>query len=182
MHLYCQWTTDPPKDWIYYASVSDLLKITPRPIPHVDHVQGNLIEKFDNHPGWVHALNVQGLVFSSYDHYAIEQVNEVCRITVWNNDPLDWADRRIAIRIDFYPLAIDSDGILNTRQVRTHWSTRDFYDQWTKGGKVKFDFPWYDWSDFVIPECKHYHGIWTSQEMNLEHCRVRRIHRWREWK
>lgn len=180
MHLYCQWTTDPPRDWIRYGSVEKLLKVKPKPKPHVDHVQGRLIEEFDNQPGWVHALNVQGIVFSDYDHYVVEQLDEVCRITVWNDDIQDWADRRMAIRIDCLPIAV-VNGILNTRMSRTHWSTPDFVEQWTKGGRVRLDFPWHDWSEFVEPTGRRYHGIWTSQEMHVAHRRIRAIHRWREW-
>jgi hypothetical protein len=181
-HIYVQWTTDPARGWERYESVDELAVVSAKHIPRDDHLQGRMTEDINDQPGWVHAVCYQGITFDEYDHYCVEEAKDNgVRVTVWKDDPLDWGDGKMAIQIDFFPPAIDSNGVLNTVQHRRHWSTPNFSEQWTKGGKVQFDFPWYGWDAFVPPDGKVFHGIWTEQILHLELRRLQSRHSWHEW-
>ncbi len=65
MKIFVQWSTLDPEDWQEIDS-SDWINLPQGPVPS-NHNLSN--EKL-----WVHALNVQGIVFMSFDHYAVEDI------------------------------------------------------------------------------------------------------------
>jgi hypothetical protein len=182
MYFYIQWSTDPPQGWQRYESVEELLAVPADLVPPDDHKQGDMKVRFSDRPGWIHAVCVQGVVFDEYDHYCIERLEEDgLRVTVWIDDEKDWADSRMAIRMDFGAVTSNEDGFPNTDISRTHWSTSDKRRQWTKEGRLRFDFDWFDWEDFIPPRGKVFHGIWMQNKEHHEHLRLRERHSWREW-
>jgi len=174
MKVLVQWSAEGPRDWIEVDS-SDWQRIPARPIPQGDEVIGN-------QPGWVHALNVQGLVFTGADHYAVEDLPDGCRVYAWQDDPEDAGlQDRVSCVATILHCAPDPllGGAVNTRQqfdvylgsnVRAQWPTER---QHTTYHRIE-DFP-------VPPPQLHRHGVWTSDELHDDHAAKRAIRGWREW-
>ena len=90
MKIYVQWTLANPQDWSPVEVVKD-----PdwRTLPKKNEPVGG--EVIDDNPGWVYALNVQGVRFSSFDHYSVRfaPLENALLVTVWND--LRWAIRSL---------------------------------------------------------------------------------------
>lgn len=124
----------------------------------------------DDGPGWVAALNVQGVCFEGYDHYAVEHLDdETVRVVAWT----DTGPQCIAHVWTIKPLACDPifGGAYNTRQQQivytddpAPWSDRDVRP----------------WSDFVPPVGVR-HGKMLPDDLWDAHRRSRRPAGWREW-
>ena len=102
MHIYLQWIVDPSEDWemIDHTAWSH----TPYKPPTVAN------EQIDASPGWIHRVNVQGMIFSG-DHIAIMDVNGLCQVSVWDNDPEELSSEAYHGEIfTFPPLCLTSHG------------------------------------------------------------------------
>lgn len=155
MRILVQWSTSSPGDWTEIES-SDWAQVAAKSVP----VGG---ESIDGAAGWVHALNVQGVIFTGYDHLAVEDIADGCRVFAWNDDPDDWPGDLARGAVWTFPeLAADAalGGAINTRQ------------QIVK----------YPGATIPLPDAALWrHGIWTPDALHEAHEGARAPHGWREW-
>lgn len=151
MLLLVQFTRSSPRDWEEY-----------------EHTAWPFLPQLP-----IHALNVQGVVFEGYDHYAVEDGPEgSVVVSVWNDpttngDP--WQQWTIA------PLAPDPafGGLLNTRQT-VQW----FHDgpplavPGRQRGRAQFPTP---------PAGRQRHGKSVSDAAHAAHREARSVRGWHEW-
>jgi len=166
MKIYVQWTRLNPRGWaIYDSSVWGALPFKTAP--------GSL-EVLDDLPGWVHAVNVQGLIFSG-DHYAIEDLPDGgIRFILWNDDQLDFGDTHKNAHVwTIGKLSPDArlGGAYNTKQTRILYAQRGFLDQFYKNMKLD-NTEIRDWSEFISPTRGARHGIEVSDPLNATHFRL----------
>jgi len=146
----------------------------------------------DDKPGYVTAVNVQGLTLSGYDHYAVEDLpSGGVRISAWNDDPDDYPESEwFAESWTCEPLCSDSSlgGAINTRQKREVFcgpagspgaAHRAHYDTTPRQGTTVRD--WADWVEPAAELVKH--GVWLSAEDHEAHVAARSAKGWRdaEW-
>jgi len=174
MKILVQWAKDAPGDWEEVDS-RHWHRSPSKPDPT------GLGLGLNNTPGWVHALNVQGIVFSAADHYAVEHVDdEEIRITTWNDDP-SWVNpgEREAHVWSVRTLAPDPSmkGAINTRQSVEHYAEPVALARYTA-----LDIPCHPWADFVSPVASVVrHGKYTSDALHESHRGTRRLVGWREF-
>ena len=181
MRLYVQWTLAAPGDWVAIDMTRDphWRTLPKKPEP----VGGEVI---DQSPGWVMALNIQGVIFGGYDHYSVRysDVDGALIATGWNDDPVDWPPgTREAYEWTFLPPAPDARlaGRFNTVQTCRVF-TEQFPHAWegsNSSGGPNLVLPW---SSFTPPQANMTrHGIWVSDTLLMEHFAARTPHGWREW-
>lgn len=175
MRIYVQWATSQPEDWtpVDISSVADVRRLPRKAAP-----RGG--EKLDRKPGWINALNYQGVIFHGYDHVAIEYnpILDTAVITGWQDDPDDFAaDQLWATQWTFLPPVPDpaAGGRVNTRQSRVVFgspeATKNFPPREVRS-----------WEEFVRPPAEvTLHGVWMSNELYTAHMAAQSAHGWREW-
>ncbi len=177
MKVLLQWTIETPSDWVELDS-ADWANLPSKPLP-----VGR--ERIDSLPGWISRLNIQGVDFCGYDHYAVEDLQDgACRVTVWKDDPddipTDVLGEFYARVWTFLPLAPDPKmgGAWNTRQSQVIYAgpkLRQFYlDNPTEHTEVR------PWEEFVPPALTR-HGIWMPDALMAAHDAARTKRGWREW-
>lgn len=172
MKLYIQWARETPSDWelLDVTSGTQIRRLPKRGVPGA----GSAV---DGQPGWVSALNCQGITFDGYDHIAIEHLagSDTLVITGWVDDPDDNPDDfRFAVQWRLSPPAPDPTigGAMNTVQALTVWGT--------PGVAGPPDMR--PWEEFVPPPADvTLHGIWLSEANWRAHRAAQSPHRWREW-
>ncbi len=172
MRVLVQWATSTPGNWAEVGP-GQWSAIPWRPVP----VSGDVI---DDTPGWINALCVQGVVFHA-DHYHVEYLPDGgVRVTAWNDDPDDWAaGEYLARRVTIPPLAPDSylKGAINTGQTQEIYAGADLLPNLPPTQNATL----HPWADFVAPTTAVYHGIWTSDQLNLDLSGTLNNRGWREW-
>jgi len=135
MKVCVQWTTRDLSDWVEYDS--RLFHLAPRkPDPVPTDVVGNS-------PGWVHAIDCQGVYLNGHDHYAIESVAEdACRLTAWT------PRLKQAVSILFKTLRPNEDGAWDTWQHFTYYSDPVRAQRTIGSGGESFRLRW---DQFVPP-------------------------------
>ncbi len=131
MRICVQWSTNPPQDY------TEIDATEWNGLPNKGEPIGNRADVIDAQPGWICALNVQGIRIAGYDYYAVRDLGgHVCEVYCWNSDPKTWAsdEEYDGQKWTFHPLTLDSDLSLhdrglhkgkqkyNTRQYRTSYS------------------------------------------------------------
>jgi len=178
MKILLQWSLATPKGWVEIDSAEW------SHIPKKSEPLGGQV--VDNAPGWIHYLNVQGVVFTA-DHYAVEDLDDASggiRVTMWNDDPEDYPEGEKYARVfTFLPLAPDPQfgGAWNTRQSKVIYAQTAVLARMTKPSKNTQFRPW---EEFVRPpERPTRHGIWTDNALNVAHVAlsVGQPRGWREW-
>jgi len=177
VRLYVQWTTSSANDWqrVNVTSNGKWAGLPAKPEPRGGEV-------IDDQPGYVHALNCQGVEFTGKDHYHVRRDGSALVVTVWNDDPQDWPPgTRWAEVWTFDRPRPDPKvgGRTNTVQYLTVYREPGAIDLGTSttGGPIEYR----DWSEFVPPTVGVKHGIWTTDDHNERHSRARSTHGWREW-
>lgn len=178
MLVLVQWTLANPSDWeqLQVTRDADWRRQPSKPEPSGGEV-------IDDAPGWVYALNVQGIEFHGYDHYSVSANGAGLDVTVWNDDPVDYpVGSRWASRWTLLVPTLDGRyGQINTRQTLTVYDERSpspWLGQTTSGGPVTV----LPWSDFAAPAANmSRHGIWVDETLRAAHEAVRTRHGWREW-
>jgi hypothetical protein len=177
MRLYVQWTTDPPGDF-EPLDIRDWRGLRKR-----DVVRDALI---DADPGWVMALNVQGVVFNGFDHYAVVERGRQLVVTVWNDDTGDewftgngaqvWrfslpSKRRAhGQSAEMFDTEQYLDIYTDDEERAAIWRTRT-----TTGGPVTV----HPWADFVEPDPRDVrHGIMVEDQAYYDHRDKRTPHHW----
>jgi hypothetical protein len=129
-------------------------------------------------PGWVNAINVQGVNFEA-DHYAVEDIPDGCKVTVWNDDLTDRpATEFYAAEWTFLTLAPDETigGLYNTRQSQVVYIGSGLSIESSPDRVVK------PWAEFILPDSSLVrHGIWMSDTDFALTVESRTLKGWREW-
>jgi|GEM_PF-2008813 len=180
MKILVQWTQKNPESWITLDS-KDWASLAKKPEPTGAELVDGALPTDD--PGWIWAVNCQGVIFAGFDHYAVEDLPEnACCIIGWNDDPEDFkSDSFHAIAVTFFPLVPDAKlgGATNTCQLREIYVG--------PGMKERFDFPQenttlHSWEEFVKPaEEITRHGIMVFDAEAQKHRQAQEFTSWREW-
>lgn len=177
MKILIQWATSTGKDWTEYDS-REWNKLPTKPVP-----TGG--EWIDNEPGWINQINVQGVVFSGNDHYAVERINNGgIRVTVWVDDEEDIASGasidKMAEVWTFYPLRPDKKmgNAINTVQEKVWYGTKKVRDElWADIVDVDIR----PWEEFTTPDTKFVkHGIWLPDDVFAQHIEAASMVTWRD--
>jgi len=176
MKVFIQQASLAPKDWIELDSTM-WPSLPQSPVPSED-----TLESTNNF--YINAVNMQGVIFSAYDHYAVIHLNDQrVDIICWDDDFEDHEGDFKAIHWMFgAPIFDEKIGKINTKQ---RWS--GYYQSEERKQKIlelQLDILDYigDWEEFVLPERQYIrHGIWMSDALYEAHKPVRRVVSWREW-
>lgn len=171
MIIYLQWAKAQPEDWMP-LNIRRIRHV--RDLPRKEHPGPS--STVDNNPGWVNAINCQGITFAGYDHYSIEIITDGVRISGWFDDPEDWGDIRYAVSWELYPPAPDAKlgGKINTVQKGTFYGN----EAAVAAGMTVHE----PWENFVMPPASlTLDGIWLSDELYTKHRKSQTQHGWREW-
>lgn len=177
MRVLIQWTRANPTDWEVLEMTSNTQwRQQPK---KAEPVGGEVI---DNTPGWVYGLNVQGIDFSGYDHYAVAMNGAGLDVTIWNDDPADHAGEfRAMVWTLLLPTYDARVGEINTRQSLTVYeqiSPSPWEGVTASSGPVTV----LPWTDFSPPQANMTrHGIWVSDTLAAAHRAARSLRGWREW-
>jgi hypothetical protein len=169
--LYVQWTTDPPSDW------AEMDTAAWRASPERAVVRDAVI---DGAPGWIMGLNVQGVVFNGWDHYAVTRQGREVIVTVWNDDTGDpyytglgaqvWRFHPLRMRFGRFDTEQHLDIYTDNAERAAIWRTRS-----TSGGPVTV----HPWADFVQPDPRDVrHGIMVEDQLYYDHRDARTPHGW----
>lgn len=177
MRVGVQWTLATPGDWQWFD-------VTPRRnrwtgMPRKPAPKGG--EAIDHTPGWVFALNCQGIEMRGFDHYAIEGITDPefgdgVKFTLWQSDLEDFAPGTRWVTVwELFEPAPDPryGGMVNTRQRRTIYA------------EPNCDHPESNrlpWDAFIAPADEvTAHGIWVTDPLFQAHREAASLHGWREW-
>ena len=170
MRVLYQWATVPPSDWQEIDS-ADWASLPARGLPVLE-------VGFNSMLGWINAINVQGVLFEA-DHYAVEDIPDGCKVTVWNDDPTDRSETGFyAAEWTFLTLAPDENvgGLYNTRQSQVVYIGSGLSIESSPDRVVK------SWAEFAPPdEALIRHGIWMSDADFARTVGERSVRGWREW-
>lgn len=193
MKHFLQWTRRNPQDWVLVASAAAWadLPVKADPVADVSVISDPLgvadgDALVNNVNGWPFAVNVQGVSFSDYDHYAVEDLSDNgMRLTAWWDDPIWWPlGVREVHAWTFLPLAPDPSvgGQLNTRISWIVYADPARLAVLQAGevpppeGQYR---PFSEWPG--VPPLSVKHGIHVSDAMAAAHRAARTEHGWREW-
>ena len=187
-----QWTKATPADWEPLdLDTSTARRRTWERLPKKAEPSGG--ETIDDSPGWVYALNCQGMVFNSNDHYAAEPLADgSVRVTVWNDDLLDHPiGQRIAHVWTFHP--VGSHPVYPDT-----WQELTIYAEPLKramlppaielGPGDATRYPpnravFRDWLEFQKPAASvTRHGISVPDDLHSQHVAMRSSRGWQEWR
>jgi hypothetical protein len=188
-----QWATNPPGNWT-------TIDVTPTGAGA--QAWGNQAKKakpaggetIDDQPGWVMAVEVDGVLFEGFDHYAVSPGSGQGRrvtVTGWNDDvgPPDdpeTANYRWGQVWHFHQHRPDPRfrGQMNTHQIAAVYAEdtehmAQFFPQSTSGGEVQL----LPWSEFPFPpQPLVRHGVWVrDRSLHLEHLGSRDPVDWHDW-
>lgn len=167
MKIAVQWTTQTPQDWEDIAS-QDWISTPSKPEPGLGDV-------IDEAKGWVHALNVQGVTFDGFDHYAIEDLGDAVRVICWIDAP--GFDRQ-ALEVHLTLLQPNQWGAWDTRQTFTHYAEGETLQRlqtqgqiYSTGGSVQV----HPFDQFTPPDSSiTRHGKGVPDDLHHDHCECRR--------
>lgn len=187
MKFYLQWALTNPSDWVLSDAgkwATSQVKTEPSGDTLNDSTRGDSL--LNSQPGWVFAVNVQGVEFAWYDHYHVEDLTDGSNgmvVTAWVDD-LSTATEYTLRRADvgtFLPLAFDPRvGGTNTVQSFIFYREGSEYDDWLAGGLPQ-NATLQHYNDFVAPTTNVKHGIYVSDTKWGEHVAARTLKGWRDW-
>ena len=177
MKLYVQWALKEPKDWVELDS-SQWINLPKGDIPTSETELPEAEELYINQ------VNIQGVEFRTYDHYAVDSSNGDCiKITCWNDDPEDHEGDFYAVTWTFCNPRYDPVvGSINTVQSwiafiqsRERRKTIENYNI----SNLTFIGPWEEFEE-PEPEITR-HGIWMPDDLYEYSTSMTTSHGWREW-
>lgn len=187
MKLFLQWAQSNPGDWVLSDAgkwATSLTKSDPVGDTLNDITRGDAL--LNNQPGWVFAINVQGLEFAWYDHYHINDLTDGSNgmvVTAWVDDlstATGYQFRRADVST-FLPLAFDPRvGGTNTVQSFILYREGTEYDNRLAQGMPE-NTTLRQYSDFVVPTSNVKNGIYVSDVKWNEHVAARTQKGWRDW-
>lgn len=170
----------PLEDWGYCQS-HEFQNLPSRPLP-------DGTETINDAPGYVSAINIQGMIFSGYDHYSVVPIGDgECRAVCWIDDdegreayPFEqWYAREWIFR----PLQpnMELGGAYTPKHSQIVYANSTIKDYYAGIGPVE-NTTVRDWSDFIPPSSQSIrHGVWLSDELHGEHEVRRPMRRWEQW-
>jgi len=166
MKLLIQWATDPPADWVTYdlTTRQQIGALPDKGVP----VGGEVL---DSTPGWVAAINCQGVILRGFDHYGGD-------ISGTGLVMAAWYDTGPAVVWTF--LIPKHDPLVagpNTDQLLTVYtdSPADWATHRTTAGPA-IVLPW---ASFPTPGAQYSrHGIAHDE---IAHASARSLRGWQEW-
>jgi hypothetical protein len=176
--MFVQWATNPPSDYVQMDS-ADWPNTLAKPLPDGSEV-------IDNQPGYICAVNVQGVEFIGYDHIAVVPVPASPDIIVaaWKDDLDDLPeDEHFSRLMRFSPLTPDPriGGALNTNQSQQILCNTTVKQRFIDLGAIE-NTVLGDLADFETPKSKFVrHGVWLPDELFLEHESLRTVAPWMDW-
>ena len=186
MKCYVQWAKANPQDWALTDAGLWLSSQTKAdPVGDVSFAGLAIGDSLlTNQPGWVFAVDVQGVIFEWYDHYLIEDLTDGSlgtRVIAWRDDqilfPVGTRQADVAV---FLPLAFDPRvGGINTRQTFVLYREGAEYD--ARIGNPPENTIILRYEDFAPPIAGAKHGIYLSDAKWDEHQAARTLHGWRDW-
>jgi hypothetical protein len=172
MKVYVQWTGPVARDWEPVDS-AEWPNFPKGPVP-TDN------ETVTEARLWVHSINVQGVVFHSFDHYAI--INNT--VAVWNDDDDGWKDDHWGMIWKFNDPCSDPriGGRINTKQSYILYAESEERREATRKKNIDILTHIRPFTDFPYIAQKYIgHGIAVEDQLNEEHLACRSSHGWREW-
>jgi len=174
MKIYIQWSKASPQDYVEIDS-SEWASLPKKPLP-----TGG--ETIDNRPGWIHSLDIQGIVLSD-DHYHVQDLPDgSIKVTTWHDDLDDWEEKDLTVfEWTIHPLTPDPEhgGAWNTKQFLTVYCHPDGFEA-TRGPRKNVTVK--DISEFVSPpEDEIRHGVWTPEPLHEAHNNNFKPKGWREF-
>lgn len=170
MKVLIQWATATPTDWLEYdlRRPADVHALPWKPAP----VGGEVI---DDEPGWLCAVNVQGVIYRGEDHLAFDFLMDRLVVHSWVDDLDDYpTENRYAMQWIFADPGM-RDGQMNTNISRSIWAEPGVPSYHQIPDKQ-------DYADFPIPDDEvTRHGIWLSDELFQAHDDARTHQGWRDW-
>lgn len=183
MIVYVQWSLKDPTDWV---------SIDLQPTGRFARAWQNLPKKptpganpsIDDTPGWIYAVNIQGVIIEGFDHYSAEPLaSGGLRAYGWTAPGDDAQTFGEAVVWRFEAPAPDArlGGGVNTLQYLDVYSDDlGWLAQWdnaqTTGGPVVQ----HPWSEFPTPPAQvTFDGVWVPNPDQHEAVRAR--HGWPEW-
>lgn len=178
MKIHIQWALATPSSYVAFdLSVRNQI----RNIPSKAQPATGSLPTLDNSPGWVNAINCQGIVFEGFDHYGLAYDASTRKVTLSG-----WADTSAG----GFPYATTWEmwfpkgdprlaGRMNTDQRGTQYATAGspqaaFYDS---AGLV-----WTPFAQFVAPAAQATrHGVLMTDERYAAHRAARVEPTWVDW-
>lgn len=173
MKVLIQWATSTPLDWVEYdiRSSRDVEALPRKPVP-------DGTEAIDDEPGWITAINIQGVVFLGMDHVAIDVVAGTLMVRTWNDDPEDHDGAFIGQLWTFKDPAPDPSigGRMNTRQTVEWYATPGSLPE--RNGILDLK-PWAHFQHGA-PQ-RTWHGVWLEDAHFEQHRSRQAVRGWHEW-
>lgn len=175
MKVLIQWATNPPTDWVEYniQTVGDARRLPRKAEPNGPQV-------LDNKPGWLAAMNLQGVIFTGFDHIGFEVVNNVLVVTAWNNGTDFGVTEYWGQKWTFAPPAPDVkiQNAINTVQTVTWYGKENCLPRVQQQPVVI-----HPWEELTFPPANQtLHGVWISDTAWQQHKDALSLRTWREWK
>lgn len=175
MKVLIQWATSAPGSWTEYQidGIADARRLPRKPAPTSS-------SSLDAQLGWYAAINIQGVVFTGYDHIGFEMVGSTLIVKCWNDDPEDfpvgtrWA-QAWQIPVPFFD---NRPGInqMNVEQTVTWYGEANSQPVLLGAPNVQ------PYSQFVAPASNAtIHGVWMTEAQWAAHIAAQTTVGWREW-
>lgn len=174
MRVLIQWATSTATDWVAYdiTRAADVRALPKKPSPTDSSV-------LDGQPGWIAAVNIQGIEFAGFDHIGFGISGTALVVTCWNDDPADYpAGTRWGQVWTLDTPAPDPrfGGQVNTRQ------TLAWYCEANSEPVLAGITGYQPFTAMPIPAANNtIHGVWVSDTQWDTLRTVRTPHGWREW-
>jgi hypothetical protein len=183
--VFVQWAKANPQDWVLtdtgtWSSLSTKLD----PVGDVSLAGLGIGDSLLNQsPGWIFAVNVQGVNFDYYDHYAVEETAGVVKITGWRDDPILFPEGTKQADVGTFnqPTFDIKVGQTNTSQSFVIYAQPN-NQWWSRGCNPCGGIVLKPYTDFVAPSVLITKpGIYVSDAKWAEHLAARTLHGWKEW-
>jgi hypothetical protein len=173
MKVFVQHARSNPRDWEEIDS-AEWATLPKKPLPPA--------AIHDDAPGLVHAINIQGLIFSGYDHYAVEHLADGVRITAWSDESKPEGEK-FALAWTMLRLAPDArfGGAYNTRHAQMVYAQADVKARYDALGQIE-NTQVVGWEWFAPPpEQDVRHDPHVSMAESDRHHGVLAHRGWMEW-
>lgn len=172
MRVLVQWATTTVTDWVAYdiTRIQDVRAMPKKPAPSDSPL-------IDDQPGWIAALNIQGVVFTGYDHIGFGMVGGALLVYAWNDDPEDFPVGTRWGQIWTIPNLGPARGVAVNTNISVVWYCEPNALP-VQMGLTDFQ----PWSAMSFPNANNtIHGVWVSDTHWDALAAARSMRGWREW-
>lgn len=179
--IYVQWAQSSVPDWSLLSTSTWANQPTKLdPVGDTTSLTGVGDLLLDTQKGWIFGLNVQGVTFTYYDHYAVEGTVDSVKVTAWRDDPLLFpVGTRQAVVATINSLKFDAKvGQDNTDQSFIFYYEGTLYDSLVNNHPDNVTIMHY--ADFVAPDSSVVKpGIYLSDSKYYEFIAAETAKGWR---